>query len=697
MSGETVTVAGLAWAPLLPWPALAALAAVALALVIWGLTRRGRGTAWRALALAAVLLVLANPQVVREARTPLSDVALLVIDDSASQDLGERPGRTAEAAAALRQHLADRPGLEVREVRGGGPGGAEEAGGTRLFAALERAAADIPADRLAGAILLTDGQVHDAPEAPERAFPAPVHALITGRRDDTDRRVVVDSAPSFGLVGDTVSLSLTATDTAAAEGASIPVTVTVGDAPPQHLTVANGRPREVTATVAHGGANVVEIAAEPRPDELTERNNRTALTINGVRDRLRVLLISGQPHVGERAWRRLLKADPNVDLVHFTILRPPTKDDGTPLSELALIAFPIRELFEERLSEFDLIIFDRYSRQGLVPFGFLENIADFVHNGGALLQAAGPEYAGPYSLFDSPLGDILPAAPTGEVLEEAYRPRLSDLGRRHPVTAALDGGTDGAEEAWGPWLRQVQGGQRGGTLLMSGARGEPLMLLDRVGEGRVALLLSDTLWLWARGYRGGGPQQELVRRMAHWLMKEPELEEEALTARVGDGRLEIERRTLDDIRPDAPPVVTVTAPDGTTREVTLTPAAPGRARASLPAEEAGVWRVRQGALSAVAAAGAADPLEMRDVVATDAALRPVAEATGGAVLWLEDGLPRVERVAGDGAAHGAGWIGLRANDAYVVDGVRQAALLPPLAALALALGALMVAWWREGR
>lgn len=695
MTQGPITITGLDWSPLLPWTVLTVLAGAAAVLLLWGAARRARGLIWRLAALAALLLILANPQMVREARTPLQDVAFVVVDDSASQSLADRPQRTAQAVQTLRARLGAMPGLDVRVVHAGTGGGRDdETRGTRLFSALERAAADVPPDRLAGALLVTDGQVHDLPAAPGQAFAAPVHALITGHRDETDRRLTVDRAPTFGLVGDAVSIRLSATDTALPEGAAIPVEVTLGDQPAQRLEVPNGGTREVPVTIAHGGANVVELVAAPRPDELTERNNRTALTINGVRDRLRVLLISGSPHVGERAWRRLLKSDPNVDLVHFTILRPPTKDDGTPLSELALIAFPIRELFEERLNDFDLIIFDRYSRQGLVPFGFLENIANFVHGGGAVLQAAGPEYAGTFSLFDSPLGDILPAAPTGKVLEEVYRPALSDLGRRHPVTAPLE---TGRSTPWGPWTRQVETAQRDGQMLMSGVSGQPLLVLGHVGEGRVALLLSDTIWLWARGWQGGGPQPELIRRLAHWLMKEPELEEEALTTRLDGDRLLIERRTLDDLSAAAPLTAQVAAPDGTRQEVTLQADAPGRARASLPASQPGVWRIRQGSLSAVAAVGAGDPLELRDVVATEALLTPIAEATGGAVVWLDDGLPRIERVGSGGLTHGRGWIGLRANQAYAVDGIRQFPLLPPLAALALALGALMLAWWREGR
>ena len=230
--------------------------------------------------------------------------------------------------------------------------------------------------------------------------------------------------------------------------------------------------------------------------------------VNGVRDRLRVLLVSGEPHAGERVWRNLLKSDPSVDLVHFTILRPPEKQDDTPIRELSLIAFPIRELFDTKLDDFDLIIFDRYSRRGVIPDAYLDNVVRYVRNGGALLDAAGPNFGTPMSLARTPLGTILPAEPTGEVYDEGFKPALTDLGRRHPVTEGLPGaGPRDGEASWGRWFRQVDTRVRhGGVVLMTGDRGDPLLVLDRVGKGRVAQLMSDEMWFWARGFEGGGPQ-----------------------------------------------------------------------------------------------------------------------------------------------------------------------------------------------
>ena len=169
--------------------------------------------------------------------------------------------------------------------------------------------------------------------------------------------------------------------------------------------------------------NIVEIEAAPLSGgELTLVNNRAVVSIDGVRDKLRVLLVSGEPNPGERTWRNLLKSDPSVDLVHFTILRPPEKQDGTPINELSLIAFPTRELFQQKIDQFQLIIFDRYARQGVLPMIYFDNITRYVRDGGAVLVDAGPDYASQTSIWHTPLDVVLPAEPSGSVTNEAFRP-----------------------------------------------------------------------------------------------------------------------------------------------------------------------------------------------------------------------------------------------------------------------------------
>ncbi len=437
-------IAGIDFAPVLPLWLLGALAVLALLALAPALWRRARGLPWRAAAFALLLLALANPRLVEETRETRPDIALLVVDQSDSARLGPRAAQIEAARAAIEARAARLPELEMRSVA------APEAGnqGTRLFAAIDRALADIPRARLAGVIALTDGQVHDVPAKP--AIDAPFHLLLPGRPGEIDRRVRVIEAPGFGIVGRSVELRVAVEDLGLPGGGATGaarLTIRRDGQPPREESVPVGRDHRIAVPIERGGPTVVEIAAEPRPGEVSELNNRAVVTINGVRDRLRVLLVSGEPHAGERTWRRLLKADPSVDLVHFTILRPPEKDDLTPLNELALIAFPVRELFQQKLRDFDLIVFDRFANRGILPSVYLRNIADYVRGGGALLLAVGPEFAGAASLAATPLGQVLPARPLGgaaAVVETAFRPRVSDAGRRHPVTEGLAGSGEAA-------------------------------------------------------------------------------------------------------------------------------------------------------------------------------------------------------------------------------------------------------------
>ncbi|MBK1665208.1 hypothetical protein CKO38_09735 [Rhodospirillum rubrum] len=684
----------ISFAPLLPAPLIWALAALGLIAVGYGLARRARGAFFRLIPLAALIAVLVNPQSVTERRDPQNDIALVVIDHTLSQSLTGREGEAEAAAASLGAGLAAQPGLETRVIRVDGraedrQGGREDAG-TALMTATRDALADVPRERRAGVVLITDGQVHDAGAAFDAG--TPVHALLTGPRAQTDRLLLVGEAPGFGLVGRPLSLPVTIEDPTLAEGT--PVTLTLrrdGGAPEERVVPAN-RAVTLSLPVDHAGANVVEMAVATRENEASVLNNRVALSINGVRDRLRVLLISGQPHAGERIWRSLLKADPGVDLVHFTILRPPNKEDFTPLSELALIAFPTQELFEEKLGDFDLVIFDRYAQRGLMPESYLANVARYVERGGAVLLAVGPEYTQSMGIADSALASVLPAIPTGEIRQERFLPRLSALGIRHPVTADLPQG--GERPTWGPWLRQVVLDSPRGATLMTGDGGLPLLTLDRVGEGRVALLASDTIWLWSKGWEGGGPQAELLRRLAHWLMKEPELEEEALRARIEDDKLAVSARSLGPL----PGLVEVTGPDGATRVWPLTATTPGRAEAAPPAPLPGVYTATTAdGRRALAVSGPPNPLETTRVTPTADILAPIAKASGGGVHWLENGLPSLRRVGAGQSASGSDWIGLRANGGHVVTGVTLTPLLPVPLALALILGGLVLAWGREGR
>lgn len=682
--------------PALPVLLISLMALLGLGLTSFSAWRRARGTSWRAAALTLILLALINPTIRTEERDPLSDVVAIVVDKSLSQQIGDRNAQTDAALAALEQRLTDIKGLDVRVTTVIGDAANEE--GTALFGALDELLADVPRERVAGTILITDGQVHDVPEnSASIGFKAPVHALIIGQKNEKDRRLTITEAPSYGIVDEPLTLALRVDDTATSQvsGESATVTVKIDGVQVSRRDAKVGKVETIPLTLTHGGPNVIEIDLDKGTDELTLLNNRAVVIANGIRDRLRVLLVSGAPHPGERTWRNLLNADPSVDLVHFTILRPPEKFDAAPLDELSLIAFPVRELFVDKLDEFDLIIFDRYKQRAVLPMAYFANIADYVENGGALLAAAGPTFASPYSIYRTPLSSVLPAQPTGEISVGGYRAEMTAPGERHPVTANLPG-SDSIPPTWGRWFRTIDTTINHGEVLLEDPAKHPLMVLDHVGKGRVAQLLSDQVWLWSRGYEGGGPQAELLRRLAHWLMKEPDLEEENLSASASNNTLTVKRRTMADTTGDA----TLTFPSGKTETLKLSEIAPGRFEAATTARELGLYRISQDGMNAVAAAGPLNPLEYADVRATEEHLTVMAKATGGGIYWAgENGadVPAIRSLRPGHDAAGSNWMGLNRNEQYLVRSVYQLPLISGLIALVLILGALAMAWRREGQ
>ena len=656
-----------------------------LCVLAYGAYIRWRGTAWltRAAALTILAAALANPAYIREEREPLPSVAAIIVDQSESMTFGQREEIAAAAREQLQAELDADTSLEVRFIET--DGGAE---GTNLIGALEGLMADVPRDRIAGAVLVTDGQVHDVPEQMSRLTElGPIHTLITGDPDSGDRRISLVQSPDFGIVGENARFLVRVDDPVADEAT---VTVSVNGGLPERITVETGEDTPLPIEIERRGDNIVVVETPEGEQELTMANNRTAATLSGVRDRLRVLLITGKPNAAGRVWRDLLKSDPSVDLVHFTILRPPFKQDITPLEEMALIAFPTEELFEGKLDEFDLIIFDQYERRTVITMSYLANMARYVADGGALLIAAGDDFAGPASLANTPLAGVLPALPTSTIEVGNFVPEISETGARHTVTQGLDG------QNWGPWVRYIEATAEAGDVLMTAENGDPLLVVDRVGEGRVAQLLSGQIWLWARGYDGGGPFAELIRRMVHWLMKEPELEERQLRLEAQGDSVRATLRTLSD---NAPPL-SIETPDGSVMEPDWQEAGPGEFVAEAPIDRLGLFRARSGGLEAVTLNGPANPKEYAALEATEEVLRPLSELTGGGVYTLDrpgGSIPDIRRVGRNANAEGGGWMGLRERGAYAVRSSTTLPLLPGLLA-ALAIAAmLLLAWRREGR
>ena len=674
------------FSPLLPLPVIGLAALVVVLFTAIALMRGLSGWALRGLGALLVVGALVQPMYQSEDRTPLKDIVVLLIDQSASQTLLDRARITENRTAEIEAALAARPNTQVHRIEvNDGP----DDTGSLLMTALSEQLSKLPSERIAGIILLSDGLLHDLESAPE--LPAPLHLMLSGKKSDWDRRVTVKNAPAFAILDEEITLTLRIEDSGAAPATPVivPLIISVDGGPPQSYQVPLNQDLSLPITLPHAGRNIIQFETPKVAGELTDRNNSALVQINGVRDRLRVLLVSGQPHAGGRIWRNLLKSDSAVDLVHFTILRSPNKQDGVPVDELSLIPFPTRELFMEKIHDFDLIIFDRYKRRGILPALYLDNVVDYVRNGGAVLVAAGPDFASANSLYRSPLSNILPAEPTARVITKPLRPKLTAVGQKHPVTANLS--SDKTE--WGRWLRQIEVTQKSGHILMSGADERPLLILDRQGEGRVALLASDHAWLWHRGFEGGGPQRELLRRLAHWMMKEPDLEEETLTARAyGDGLKIIRQSLQDNIAP-----VTVTSPSGNKSLLNLKQTAPGRFEADLQTDELGLYRLIGDGQSSVVGLGPTAPREFEHTIATAELLKPLITSTGGGVIRMTAALPGLRDVRPGRKAAGRGWIGLTPRKAFETRDITQLALLPPWLVLLLIAGLITAGWLREGR
>ena len=689
----------LALGPLLPMPFVLGLAALIFIASIAAGIGRLRSQFTRLTAGLFLLIGVLNPQAVEEDRQTLPDTVIVIEDRSDSMKFGGRDDALNKITAELKSEFRTDGNLDIITISV-----PQDNEGTLIASALSDALASAPTKRLAGVVTLTDGRAHDVSEAVAEYLPkdVPFHTLVIGEPEARDRRILATKAPKFGVVGEQAEYELLVEDPGF-DGERARIELKLNGDVKARFPITIGRPLSIPLEIERRGSNTVELTVEGVDGELTLNNNLFVSEIQGVRDRLRVLLITGEPHSGGRAWRNLLKSDPALDLVQFTILTSRSKYTNAGERELSLIQFPTRQLFEERLDEFDLIIFDQYERRSTsrtrgrtrptIPPQYFQNIANYVEDGGALLLATGPAFATQASLYRTPLVSVLPTRPTGETLTGAFRPELNDKGKRHPITSDFQGND---EQSWGSWYRVIENDPIGGDVLMEGAEGVPLFVIDKVRDGRVAMLMSDQAWLWAKGHDGGGPYREMFRRTAHWLMGEPELDAETLSGvRDGDD-LVITRRSLDDV--DDP--VDVIAPDGTRKRVTLDRVTDGLYRATLPLTGQGAYRLSNGDISTITAIGALNPKEYENLLPTEEVLAPLSNATNGLIksVGLQTAnLPDIRRPQSGRQTFGKDWMGLVSHEAYTVTQSRRTPLAPGIFLFSLFFLFLAWAWRREGK
>lgn len=693
----------LAFQPLLSPGYIIILMSIALATVLAGIVLRRRGFFLRLLALAALALAIINPVIVEEQREPLKSIVGIVIDRSPSQNYDGREKDTDEAVNTLKEKLKQYPEFEPRFIEATNETDNIDSIETRLFTPLNQAIADVPPALYAGTILITDGQVHDvSARLNNTSGEKPINALITGKPDEFDRQIKFVEPPRFGITNKPISISVLVENKGRiqSDNKKVDVIVKVNGDKLGTYQVTPGVAYQIELTLPHAGKNIIEAFTPPLEGELTEVNNETVAVIDGIRENLRVLLVSGEPHNGERTWRDLLKSDASIDLVHFTILRPPEKADNTPLNQLSLIVFPTTELFVDKINDFDLVIFDRYQHYDVLPLIYYDYVAQYVKNGGALLVATGPEFAGETSLAHTPLIAALPSLPSGDVIEKPFRPTLTKEGKRHPVTRGLTNENESGNN-WGRWLRQIAVRDTSqSTVVMTGADNRPLMLLSHIGKGRVGMLLSDEGWLWARSFEGGGPYAALYRRMAHWLMKEPELEEEALTASGNGKNLTIRRQTM----ADKPELAEIISPSGKKQVLKLIKEQEGVFVAHLSTEEVGLFKVTNGDKIALAHIGPINSPEYSELISTEEKLSSITRSSGGTITRLHNTssrnltIPAIQTIS-DTSSHKSvtpnNIILNKANQTRLVN-TYEFSIYTGLLALIASIILLCSIWYREG-
>ncbi len=630
--------------------------------------------------LALILLgVLSGPTTERTTLVPEKDVVAVVTDISPSNQVAQRIALTDEALERIKTQLENMPHVEPLYISATG----SAAQGTNIFRQMQSKLQSIPTDRLSAIITLTDGEVTDLPNAAD--LPAPVHMLNTTPADSFDRRLIVHQAPAFALLDKPQTIILEVED---ARNNEAEITVTLGENETKMLLPTNS-PQEIEVTFDHAGTNALRLETPVLEGEITARNNQATQLVTGVRENLNVLLVSGLPHNGSRVILNLLKSDPSDNLVHFTILRTVGKHDPTPNDQLSLIPFPVEDLFEKDLEKFDLIVFDRYFRRNFLADQHFENIKQHIKDGHALLVLAGPDYNTRWGLANTPLKDILPATPFGEERKGMFRPTLSNVGKRHPITAPF------AETAkdWGRMaaINPTRVSSNKARTLMTGSNGLPLMLTDEIGDGRMGIWLSSNWWFWNRGIDGGGPQTEVLRRLTHWLMRQPELEEKRLDVSIANGQMTVTYNQVDAIDSMAIEVIT---PQGESTNHTLT--ADDEFSTTIPAGDDGLYTVRaENGILAYGVKGNVRDLEWRSQ-ADMGALQNLVTATGGSFTQLEEGKNiQLRRVTEGSNLSGPGWVGLPKRDSATQTGSERSPLIPAWLGLALILLGLALTWWLE--
>lgn len=691
------------YSPEVPEGVLWAMALLAAAFTLNAARNRMEGAWLRAGAAGVAAVYLANPQIVSEDYQNLSTETLILVDVSDSQNLDGRDILTQETLVQLEQNLNDL-GVEPTIVEFGD----DAVAGTHIWDTIQSSLSTIPADQLGAIFILTDGEIHDLQTVMDRLnVDAPVHGLISGQDEEQDFRITIDRAPRYSDVDEALNIDYRILNDHTLVPGDYTANVVIrnnGEVIANQTLNDIGSVNTIQLPNLQRGDNNIEIILEGiyrgnAPDEnilqddVSSQNNHITTTIEGIGESVNVLLISGAPNQGTRHFREILSADPDVNFVHFAFLRPPALEDDTPLRYFATTAFPVHEVLNENIEDYDAIIFENYTYNGVIPPSYFNNIVEFVENGGSLYISGSESFAADNGLGATSLVDILPLRPNGSTIEESFVPQISELGERYPLSRNLEYTIP--QEQWGSWYSIASSTAQGeSTVLLQDNDGNPLLATREYGEGRIAVLASDQNVVWDRlqNGRGGGPAETLTNNVLEWLMFNETMDEENIRLIHDGDQIIVELQTIS----DDPESVTVTSPSGNTIQVTPEDYAPGLRRAFIAADELGVYSVERAGENqdfAFAEIGFSDPLEMRRVISTPEFIQPLADATGGVVTRMGN-LPDIIPLEA-GAENQGNSMGIYMSDEKELSGVSRYPI-PPWIPMLMIAGLFAGALKREG-
>ena len=637
-----------------------------------------------------LLILVFNPLINSMRKLHHKDILIVMYDKTQSVIETKKIDQLIKVKKNIKDIIVDEEKLEIVEIEVNNLNNKDGKIQTKIITNVQKAFQKLEKNRVAGVIIVTDGIIHDLDKIEEDFIDIPIHFFLLGNKNERDRSIITENIPEYAVVGKPIDFMFKIIDENFQEEVS--ASFILDGMQILTKTFITNINHQIKLPINHAGENLLEIKINNHPNEITFANNYKVFKINGIHEKLRVMLISGEPNMGLRNWRNILNSDPSIELLHFTILRPPSKRDLTPVKELALIPFPSQELFSADISKFSLIILDQYTLQGILPKKYLDNIVDYVIGGGAILNISGQEYLSDRSLLNSSLVNILPTRPE-EFFIGPFLPSLTDLGKRHPITNTLEKAFK--DNKWGKWFSFIKANKISGQTLMS-ANKYPLLIINEVSQGRVAQILSDQSWVWNKDRENKGPLVELLRNTIHWLLKTPELQENYLNVIKNNNFITLNLNSLNDGDTSA----IITSPSGENLFVLMKDNKNGSLFGKFESTEYGKFNIKVNDIEKDFFIGITDSKELEKVSSSSFLINSFFEKNKQylySITWLGDSIPKIVKVFNKNNIAGSNWVGLlekkvQKNDTFINKELINWSLIMPLLLLLL-----FMCWYRENR